>query len=154
MARRVIIDSTAASPLRISVAGVDAAGAEFNNLIFDANQSPLRLWATGWGSIAGMTWNERLAGKNVNESTLASGFTTPSGTTPIFMTCWRLSNDALNRLFTPSFDPSSNAITGGGGGAVCSGSFIGVAFTVGTPSAPDTAPAVTYVNYCVFKNYN
>jgi len=154
MARRVIIDSTAASPLRISVAGVDAAGAEFNNLIFDANQSPLRLWATGWGSVAGISWNERLGGKNVNETTLAAGFTTPPGTTPIFMTCWRLSSDGLGRVFTPSYEPSSNAITGGGGGSICSGSFIGVAFSVGAPSGPTVPAADTYVNYCVFKNYN
>lgn len=86
MARRVIFQSGAASPLRISVAGSDAASAQFNQLIFDGNQPPLRLWSTGWIAVV------PLAFANTAQVLFQDGPTlpvTPSGTVPIFFTVTR-----------------------------------------------------------------
>ena len=80
MARRVIFDGSGSSgsPLRISVAGVDAATAQFNACIFDGNQPPLRLWGTGFQLVNGNTWNERtVGGKNLNEGTPIPVVVTP-----------------------------------------------------------------------------
>lgn len=156
--KRVIIDASlgAPSPLRVSVAGVDAALAEFNDLIFDGNQSPLRLWGTGFGTTSGFSFNDaHLGGQNMSEAVIAGGFVTPAGTTALFMTMWRRSDDTRNLLSTPSFDPSSNSGgRGGSGGGICSGTFIGACFNVGSPATPTLPAAGNYVNYCIFKQYN
>jgi hypothetical protein len=152
MARRVIIDSNASSPLRIAVAGVDAATAQFNALIFDGNQPPLRLWGTGYVLVSGTTYNQFLGGKNTSEATASGSFPTPAGTTPVFMVMTRLNDGGVSFLQTPTFAGSSRQNTGGG--AICSGSFIGVSFAVGAPGAPDALPPQNYSNYCIFKNYN
>lgn len=150
----MIIDSTAASPFRVSVAGVDAASAEFNNLIFDGNQSPLRLWATGFMTIVGITYNNFLGGQNLSTAT-AGSFPTPSGTFPVFMTMWRNTGDANNRVWSPSFQPANNAsVLGGGGGGICSAVFKGFNANRGLATAPDAPATSEYVNYCVFKNTN
>ncbi len=156
MARRVIFDGSGSSgsPLRISVAGVDAATAQFNACIFDGNQPPLRLWGTGFQLVNGNTWNERtVGGKNLNEGTPIPVVVTPPGTNPVFMTMWRR-DDGLNRLYTPSFSNSLNPIIGGGGGGICSNSFVPACFSVGAPANPDALPPPTFINYCVFKNAN
>src|SRR5436853_6468473 len=152
MARRVRFDGSgvSGSPLRISVAGVDAATAQFNACIFDGNQPPLRLWGTGFQLVNGNTWNERtVGGKNVNEGTPIPVVVTPPGTTPVFMIAWRL-NDGLGRLYTPSFSNSLNPISGGGGGGICSNSLVPACFSVGEPANPDALPPPTCINYCVF----
>lgn len=151
--KRVVIDQTAASPLRISASGTDADSAEFNTLIFDANQMPLRLFATGYSLMNGITWNDRLGGKNVNEGGPISLFTPPAGTTPVFMTVWRR-DDGIGRVYTASFNSSLNATSGGGGGGICGSVFCPACFSVGAPGAPTTLPPNTYINYCVFKNVN
>jgi hypothetical protein len=152
MVRRVVIDGNASSPLRISVAGVDAATAQFNALIFDANQPPLRLWGTGYVGVMGITFNQRSAGKTMNEGSVVRVVAVPPGFSPIFLTHWRV-DDGIGRVFTPS-SQSFSTVTGGGGGGVCSNYFVPIAFSVGPPGVPDGYPPTTYVNYCVFKNYN
>jgi hypothetical protein len=121
MARRVRFDGSgvSGSPLRISVRGVNALVAQFNDLIFDGNQPPLRLAVTGFTTVAGITWNQRLGGKNVSEGAAIPVFATPAGMTPVFMTLWRRSDSA--NLYTPSFSNSNNPVIGGGGGGICSG---------------------------------
>ena len=151
MVRRVIIDSGAVSPLKISVAGVDAATAQFNACIFDGNQPPLRLWGTGFTAVAGISWNEHLFGKNVSEGAPIPVVAVPAGLTPVFMTLWR-KDDGLGRLFTPSSQASNNGLIGGGGGGVCSGFFCPACFATGAPAVPDSLPPGTFINYCVFKN--
>jgi hypothetical protein len=154
MARRVRFDASgvSGSPLRISVRGVNALVAQFNDLIFDGNQSPFRLAATGFTTVAGITWNQRLGGKNINEGSPIPVFATPAGTTPIFMTLWRRSDSS--NVFTPSFSNSNNPVIGGGGGGICSGNFCPACFSVGAPGAPDSLPPATFINYCIFKNAN
>jgi hypothetical protein len=155
MARRVRFDGSGASgsPLKISVAGVDAIAAAFNDCIFDGNQPPLRLYATGFTAVTGITFNERLLGKNFSEGSAVPIFTPPAGTSPVFLVAWRL-NDALGRLETPSSQGSNNSIVGGGGGGVCGSFFCPIAFSVGAPALPDNLPNVTLVNFCIFKNCN
>ena len=155
MARRVRFDGSGASgsPLKISVAGVDAIAAAFNDCIFDGNQPPLRLYATGFTSVGGITFNERSLGKNFSEGAAIPIFTPPAGTSPVFLVAWRL-NDGQGRLETPSSQSSNNPIGGGGGGGVCGSFFCPLAFTVGAPALPDNLPNVTFVNFCIFKNCN
>jgi hypothetical protein len=156
MARRVRFDGSgvSGSPLRISVAGVDALTAQFNNVIFDGNQSPFRLLVTGFTTVNGITWNQRQFGKNINEGpAIPLPLSSPPGTTPIFTTMWRL-NDGQGKVYTPSFQPSSNPVIGGAGGGICSGNFCPACFTTGAPGAPDSLPNVTFINYCIFKNAN
>jgi hypothetical protein len=153
--RRVRFDGSGqtGSPLRISVAGADALTAQFNDLIFDGNQPPLRLWGAGFTTVPGITWNEHLGGKNLSEGTAIPVVAVPAGLTPVFMTHWR-KDDGLGRLFTPSFQGSNNGLIGGGGGGICSGFFCAACFATGAPGAPDSLPPGTFVNYCVFKNAN
>jgi len=114
----------------------------------------LRLWGTGFQLVNGNTWNERtVGGKNLNEGTPIPVVVTPPGTNPVFMTMWRR-DDGLNRLYTPSFSNSLNPIIGGGGGGICSNSFLPACFSVGAPGNPDALPPPTFINYCVFKNAN
>jgi hypothetical protein len=154
MARRVILDSTAASPLRMSVAGIDAAGAEFNDLIFDANQSPLRLAGTGYLLIDGMTKNQFTGGQNIRTSHTGSPVTTPAGTTAVFMVAWRM-NTAGQPLYTPFVPNVINFGTNGGGGGICSNLFVGACFNIApVPAGNDELPPPNYTNYCIFKNYN
>lgn len=153
MTRRVIIDSTATSPFRISVAGVDAASAEFNDLIFDGNQLPLRLWHAGYLEIAGITYNEFAGGQTIRSGVTAALFPTPAGTSAMFKCMWRNASDSLGRIYTPSYLDGQNPILGGGGGGVCSGVFKGANFTRGVPGAPNSAGATIYCNYAVFRNY-
>lgn len=160
MAKRVILDSTAASPLRVSVAGVDADLAEFNDLIFDGNQPPMRLYLNGVQSCNGMTFNEFTGGQNIREGSLVPVLSTPSGTTPIFMVNFIMSTHAGGGFVrSPTYNGAANnneTNGGGAGGAIVQPSdnyFVPVCFTVGPPGLPDDLPPVTYVNYAVFKNY-
>jgi len=149
MTERVKIDSTAASPFRVSAAGVDVNLAEFADLIFDGNQSPLRLWGTGWGTVAGNTYDEWTGGKNTEWSGFVAGPVTPAGTTPVFMTMWRPVPSGFVR--TPLVKNIHSQASAGGG--FSSGSFYGLSFSVGTPVAPSTRPSDVAVNYAIFKNY-
>jgi hypothetical protein len=153
MTDRVILQAGGASPLRASVAGADVNGAQFNDLIFDANQMPLRLYLTGFQSVAGMTWNQRLFGQNVREGGPVPLYDAGAGRSQVFMNAWRR-NNGLNFLFTPSFDDDQTPVLGGGGAGVCSNFVIPLCFTVGAPAFPDNLPDLTFVNFCVFKNAN
>jgi len=92
MTDRVILQAGGTSPLRMSVAGADVNGAQFNDLIFDANQMPLRLYLTGFQSVAGMTWNQRLFGQNVREGGPVPLYDAGAGRSQVFMNAWRRNN--------------------------------------------------------------
>lgn len=149
---RVKFDGTSGvSPLRISVMGVDVSGAEFNTLIFDANQSPLRLWANGFMNIPGITDNDFIGGKNVQEQASGITFSTVSGNPPTFLIMHKRSDG-------PGGNPNGNLITPyfgsreGGGGGMCSNQFVGANFLVGIPGSGGNPGPTNYVNYAVFKN--
>lgn len=154
MTRRVIFDSNADSPLKISVAGVDAATAEFNACIFDANQPPLRLWGTASVLIAGTTHNQLINGKNISEANPIPVFAAPSGKTSVFMIAWRNQTANTQNLYTPSQRSDLNPINGGGGGGICSNNFLGLCFSAGPAGAPDGFPDNILVNIAVFQNAN
>ena len=156
MKERVKLESSAASPLRISASGTAVDDAEFNTLIFDANQPPLRLWGTGWGTVAGITRDERLiGGKTVNTAVIASGFTTLSGAPAIF-TCMQRGVVAPNtgRLMTPWVSLNANGNFGGGMG-LCSGVVKILNTNWGNLPTGDGSEigATAAVSYCIFKNY-
>jgi hypothetical protein len=153
MTRRVRFDGSgqSGSPLRISVADVDVLTAQFNDLIFDGNQPPLRLWGTGFTSVVGITFNERLNGKNISEGTAIPVVAVPAGLTPVFMVHWR-KDDGQGHVYTPSSQGSNNGLIGGGGGGICSGFFCPACFNTGAPAVPDSLPPGSFINYCVFKN--
>jgi hypothetical protein len=162
MARRVIIDSTAASPLRVSVAGVDAAGAEFNDLLFDGNQSPLRLWGTGWAFAQGFSQNDYSGGKNINEGTPVLVLQTPPGTRSIFIcnSAFQSGATPANGRNQPPWRNVGTAGTSGGGGGICSTDAVGanmyfvpVCFNTGLPTQPTVPGNGQYNNYAIFKNY-
>jgi len=103
MTDRVILQAGGASPLRASVQGVDVNGTQFNDLIFDANQMPLRPYLTGFQSVAGMTWNQRLFGQKAREGGPVPLYDAGAGRSQVFMNAWRR-NNGPNFLFAPSFD--------------------------------------------------
>lgn len=156
MTRRVIFDSNASTPLKISVAGVDAAASEFNTCIFDANQPPLRLWGTASVSIFGITLNQFNGGKNVSEANPIPVFAAPSGKTSVFMMAWRREAPGdTTSLNTPSQQVGLNSSSGGGGGGICNNNFCGLTWSRNpTPLFPDAFPANTIVNIAVFQNAN
>lgn len=160
MARRVIFQAGGGSPLRISVAGVDAASAQFDTLIFDGNQPPLRLWMLGY-----VTTFPLVAGNSFNIN-VASGpsIPTPAGTTPIFFCMKRQTNQGAaggdtNNNMLPIRSPAANA--GGMGGAVVgsgAGSdnvFIGLNFNRDNASGGfyNGAADPGIVNYAIMRNY-
>jgi len=150
--KRVTLGGSGGSPLRISTSGVDVDLAEFNTLIFDGNQSPLRLSQLTWVHVEGMSWNEWTGGQNTREATAGAVISSPSGTTPI----WLCTTTSLSNLFmtTPNH---SNGLQGGAGSSICqSGGVnyaIGVCHNQGFPAAPLTREAGVYVNFAVMKNW-
>jgi hypothetical protein len=135
MTDRVILQAGGASPLRASVQGVDVNGAQFNDLIFDANQMPLRPYLTGFQSVAGMTWNQRLFGQKAREGGPVPLYDAGVGRSQVFMNAWR-HNNGPNFLFAPSFDDDQTPVLGGGGAGVCSNFVIPLCFTVGLEIEP------------------
>ena len=164
--RRVIIGPGGSSPFRVSVAGVDAAGAQFNDLIFDGNQPPLRLFLNGYIAVDAISQSDSAGGVTLRIAYGPSGPVVPSGTNALFLTMWRQPNLAVGNFrynggngfpITPQF-ASSNSTTGqGGGGTMDNSRFIALSFSrpILLPSGFWTGfPTPNYVNYCIFKNYN
>lgn len=157
MVKRVIIKSGAGSPLRISVPGVDAAGAEFNNLIFDGNQPPLRLHVKGYVSISTIDFTNTQNLRPVTSSDVLP--TVPSGTTPIFVVTWRqplAGGSTAGGMKTVNFNLNTSNTLGGGGGAVTTTSgalrFIGLSCSREGPSGGRFS-GDNLINYMIFKNY-
>ena len=152
--KRVIIASGVASPFRVSVAGVDASNAEFNDLIFDGNQQPMRLYATGYETVPTIANGDTA---NIAHAVLASGPSTPAGTNPLFMVMWRHNASGGDTLLlkTPQLSPSvpfSVTAGSGGGGAYEDGAFR--ALSCGRdPSGGAFYTQDNIINYAIFKNY-
>lgn len=165
---RVIIQATGGSPLRVSVAGVDASLAEFDNLLFDANQQPLRLAQNTYMQVA-LIPDANNPGQNIAETTGPPvAVTYPAGTTPLFLVAVRQpyqTNVSGGYVFTPGTVRTPGYYVGGlgpsgdhgGGGAICSGYFIGVTCSYHNQTGPNEQNidrhVPTLVNFAIFKNY-
>lgn len=175
MTDRVVFQASAASPLRVSVAGVSAASAQFNNLIFDGNQPPMRLAINGWVAVTVITDANWTAGQTIAEQSAVPAPTVPAGTTPIFMIMFRqpyavVVSGSTPTAFAGSYrTPARYPTVGGGsfdtvggkgaGGAICGGQIIGVTFTPATHD-PGSGGGPSFnrftssnVSYAVFRNY-
>lgn len=155
--QRVRLQSGSGSPLRISVVGVDVNSAQFNNLLFDGNQPPLRLWSTGYVLVA-----------PIDQLNTASAFFTdgptvpasPSGTIPIFFVCVRQpattapNPGAVGNSNSPPFR-TYNSYGMGGGIFNVSGSnvFSGLNFNRDNGVSGLFAGVPCVVNYAIMKNY-
>jgi len=159
--RRVLIDANAGSPFRVSASGVDAAGAQFDSLIFDANQPPIRIYLNSWMRVP-------VPGGGLQLATWAAGPSypaVPGGTHPMFLTMWWQPNFASpasdgNRGASPlGTGPcfTNDATFGqGAGGAVGDGIFAGISFVKSTvlPSGqPVTFPDDTHIGLVLMRNY-
>lgn len=97
MSRRLKIQ-TGSSPLRISLGTVDASGALFDQVLFDANQAPLRLFTRGFADIPVI---QKAAGGSVIDVTVfnyvyaSARPPTPAGTHPLFMSMWMCPKDIV-----------------------------------------------------------
>lgn len=155
MARRVIIQGDATSPFRVSVAGVDAASAQFNNLIFDGNQPPLRLWSTGWVSAPTISFSDTNAASFANGPFVP---VTPSGTTPIFFCMVR--QPTTSGVVNPGGVGNSNSTPfrtynfyGMGGAIADDGGNLFLGFNCNRDVTGTMFSGDGIVNYAIMKNY-
>jgi hypothetical protein len=154
--RRVLFNSGSASPFRVAVGGVDAAGASWETLIFDANQPPLRVYLNSWMQVGfGST------GDFIRWAYGPAYPTPPAGENPMFSVMWyqpsNLGPGAVRGRSPYGTGPcftNDNTNGQGGGGAVGVGSFMGITFvheftnTAGT----FTYPAPTRIGFVLFRN--
>jgi hypothetical protein len=158
MVKRVIIGSEGGSPLRVSVAGVDASSAQFNNLIFDGNQPPLRLYSTGYVTA-------RVLQASGSDRNTAAIFTngppvpvTPSGTTPIFFCMVRqptssgvVNPGGVGNANSPPFRTYN--FYGLGGSIVDDGGNIFLGFNCNRDTTGTMFSADGVINFAILKNY-
>lgn len=156
MARRVIIQgNSGGSPFKVSVAGVDAAGAQFNNLIFDGNQPPLQLWATGAISAPVLQFGDSQAANFTNGPSVP---VTPAGTTPIFLTVVRqpISSGVVNPgAIDGSYSPGYRTYNfyGLGGAIVDDGGNIFLGFNCNRDTTGTMFSGSGVINYAIMQNY-
>lgn len=144
--KQVVFESGGGSPLRISASGVDADGAEFSDLLFDANQSPLRLLQTGMVAVSAIAYGN-LAPAIIAPVVLNKAF--PVGTSPLFCCVIRETwsgSGTVGQICTPR-----RLFGGGGGGAVSNTRFYGINFTQDGPAGTITPQ---YSHFMIFRNYN
>lgn len=159
--KRVIIQSNATSPFRVSVIGVDASGAQFNNLIFDGNQPPLRLWATGYVQPLPLGFS------NPDTATFADSapiIATPSGKTPIYFLSTRqpLGPNTLNpggvgngncSAFITYNSYGEGGLISIGAGSGGSNLFTGMNFNRDSLIGNQFSNIPAVVNFAIMKNY-
>lgn len=140
MVGRVKIQGGATSPFRVSVATVDVATAAFDQLIFDGNQMPFRIWSNNY-----IQTNLIPAGSSglAYATQGPAVYATPSGQFPMFNVMWRIPDGtASDKLKTPKQV----------GGVINSadGKFYGISYARQSSSG---TIAYAYCNYLIYKNY-
>ena len=156
MARRVIIQgNSSGSPFRVSVAGVDASGAQFNNLIFDGNQPPLQLWSTGFLSASVLGFSDSQAANFTNGPHVP---VTPSGTTPIFLVCVRqpvssgvVNPGGIDGSYSPGFRTYN--FYGMGGAIVDDDGNMFLGFNCNRDTTGSMFNGSGVINYAIMQNY-
>ncbi len=154
MSRRVVIQGgNAAHPFRVGSPGVNADTADLFDLFFDGNQSPLRLWGTGFVSAA------PLGANNASAAQFTTGppvLATPPGTFPVCIVNGHQSynpNAQTDHLITP-FNQTNGSRFLGYGGIVAQNTFFAINFIHEVIVQGGVAPLTNaLVNYCIFKNY-
>lgn len=153
---RVLIKSGVSSPFKVSVSGVDAASAGFDNTIFDGNQSPLRLFLVGYTTVP------PLGCGNISPAFIAAGASLPSvpaGTHPVVVICGRSSiqvRDINGGIPTAvgwnqtTFHQSAGA---GIGSILTDTDIWGMNFTSNSTSAGCASFPNNEVHYAIFRNY-
>lgn len=140
MVNRLKIASGVTSPFQVSVSGVDVNSAAFNQLIFDGNQQPYRVWANSY--IAANLIPYGAAGV-VAPTAGPTTYSCPSGQFPLFNVMWRI----------PDGSPSDYLKTGKEVGGVIDQTdrkFYGISFARQTsPSGASYA----YCNYLILRNF-
>lgn len=141
MAQRLRLGPGAGSPFLVSVAGVNAGAANYLQLVFNGNTPPLRIWQTGYVTA---TQPATSALPLPYPVVGPGGFTAPGGAYPLFLIMGRPS--ATSNVLTPYRNVGQS---GGFGGMMSSaGNFVALQMDQ-SPSAP----ATTYVNFCILRNY-
>jgi hypothetical protein len=162
---------------RVGAPGNDATTAEFDNLLFDINQPPLRLAQNGVFMLNCIPDGSYQSGVNLVEGgAITVSPAAPSGSTAIFLTANRcpyvvavgatptpmgfpgeVRTPAMNYSTIGGLDGIGAGSAGykGAGGAICSNTFIG--FTA-TPNAFDNSISLNrfnfvYINYAIFRNF-
>lgn len=130
------------SPLRVSAAGFDANLAEFEDLLFDGNQPPLRLHHVGYVQIADKNPS------NLAPAIISSAVFPPLPGYPQFCVMSRQTSSTGTVLDLRTVYRAGQA---GAGGVVNPGVFWGVDWN--QKFADGGAPSYTHINFCIFKNY-
>jgi hypothetical protein len=142
MVARVKIQGGASSPFRVSVATVDVATAAFDQLIFDGDQMPFRIYANSY--IQANLIPSSASGGLAYATQGPAVYATPSGQFPMFNVMWRIPDGtASDKLKTPKQI----------GGVINSvdGKFYGISYA--KQSAGVGSISYAYCNYLIYKNY-
>lgn len=146
MIERVVIGKSATdSPLRVAAVGYDANNAEFDELLFDGNQPPLRLHHIGYVYVDDLDY------ANLAPAWTASVAYPPLNGYPQFCVMSRKTNSTNNGQSTLKPQPACRGGGSGGGGVVTPNKFWGVNWDRKYPFP--SGPSYRYVNFAIFKNY-
>jgi hypothetical protein len=138
---RVKIQGGASSPFRVSVATVDVATADFDQLIFDGNQQPFRIWSTNY--IAADLIPYGTAGLAMPTKSTLQTYACPAGQFPMFNIMYRI----------PDGSPSDVLRTPRSiGGMIDAADRYLYALSFGKQSGPTTI-SYAYCNYLIYRNY-
>jgi len=146
MSDRVVIKSDGAQPFRVSSVGVDAETAEFQDLLFDGNQSPLRIHQVGYVSVLS------LRKPNLAPAFVSSIAIDPLPGYPLFSVMLR--EDEPYGVGACRCVYRNGPGEYGGGGVANPNTFYAITWrrTNGVPGT-DPPPQTNYINFVLFKNY-
>ena len=156
MSRRIVFKGGGSAPFTVAAAGRDADGdrSDFENLIFNGNQPPLRLWGKSVVVVPGIQANNNAIGVIAKGGSIMP---TPAGLWPLFCVVGQFTSDAgpSKRPITGPFFTSPSGYGSGFGGALSSdGYFYGVNFTTRRTPQGETPQSLAYqIYYAIFKNY-
>lgn len=141
MVQRVKIAPGASSPFRVSVAGADVNSADFDELIFDGNQMPFRIWANNYIQANLIPYGT--SGLAMATKSTLQTYSCPAGQFPMFNIMWRV----------PDGSPSDTLKTPKEVGAMINDADRYLyALSFAKQAGPSTI-SYAYCNYLIYKNY-
>jgi hypothetical protein len=127
----------------VSGGSTDAGSADKFDLLFDGNQSPLRIWGTGY-VVATPLEPDNLAPAWVTPGPAV--IASPAGQSPIFVVSGRNSFDVSKTVY----HDTGNA---GFGGIIASNQFFAINFSRNVyRDGVLIFDSTIYVNFCIFRN--